>query len=51
MYFDFKANVFKLQITCKDKGEGGGMCVGRQNQQLRETESLLDRPTVRLMSL
>ena len=27
------------------------MCVGRQNQQLRETESLLDRPTVRLMSL
>ena len=30
MYFDFKANVFKLQITCKAKGESGGMCVGRQ---------------------
>ena len=37
MYFDFKANVFKLKITCKDEGGVEG-CVWE------------DKPTVELAS-
>ena len=33
-----------LLAELKDKDEGGGVCVGRENQQLRETESLLHIP-------